>query len=378
MTLFDVPTSDLATNRVASLVMQSHIDNWACSMVVERRTRIDHRPVYQRGPVWTLAQQQRLIDSMLRGYDIPKFYLTRRGSTEPYDHDVTDGQQRLISIWKFFDDGFALGVDSEDVPDYGDLSGLRFSELDEGPRDRIKLFKLTICEITQATDPEVRELFLRLQEGASLNPAEKRNAILGSMRDFVADLGENHPVFGLTRLSNARFGWHNLAAHVVRLELAEGPADVKASDLRAMYEQNANFDRTGPVAQRVRAVLDYMVHILHSKPAAMSIKWGFVDMYLAVSRLMHRSPVNLDGQEKSFLLMFEAFERRRRAVDDPEELLEGSSPEDRQLFRYIDNFVKDAATKASIERRHRVYLFFLAAEIPELAEIPEIAKAGSE
>lgn len=349
-------------------------------MVVERRSKIDPRPVYQRGPVWTLAQQQRLIDSILRGYDIPKLYFTRRGSVEPYEHDVTDGQQRLMSIWRYFEDEYALGVDSEDVPTYGDLSGKRFSELPEGARDRIKLFKLTICEIIEATDSEVRELFLRLQEGASLNPAEKRNAMLGSMRDFVAHLGDQHPVFALTRISDSRFGWHNLAAHVVRIELAEGPADVKAQDLRAMYEKHADFDDDGPEAQRVISALDYMARILHSKPQTMNIKWGFVDMYLAVSRLMHRSPVNLEEQEKSFLLMFESFERRRRAVEDPAELLDdGAPPDGRLLFNYIDAFVKDAATKTNIERRHRVYLSFLAAEIPEIAaHVPETAKSGSE
>lgn len=349
-------------------------------MVVERRSKIDPRPVYQRGPVWTLAQQQRLIDSILRGYDIPKLYLTRRGSAEPYEHDVTDGQQRLTSIWRYFANEYPLGVDSEDVPNYEDLSGMRFDELPDGAKDRIKLFKLTICEIIQATDSEVRELFLRLQEGASLNPAEKRNAMLGSMRDFVAHLGDRHPVFALTRISDARFGWHNLAAQVVRLELAGGPADVKAPDLREMYEKNADFDENGRVAQRVNEVLDYMARVLHPKPTTMNIKWGFVDMYLAVSRLMHRSPVSLEDQEKSFLLMFESFERRRRAVEDPAELLEeGAPPDGRLLFNYIEAFVRDAGTKTNIERRHRVYLSFLAAEIPEIvAHIPEIAKSGAE
>ncbi len=349
-------------------------------MVVERKARIDPRPVYQRGPVWTLAQRQRLIDSILRGYDIPKLYLTRRGSTEPFEHDVTDGQQRLLSIWRFSADEYPLGSDSEDIPHFGDLSGLRFSELPEGARDRIKLFKLTICEIIEATEPEIRELFLRLQEGASLNPAEKRNALLGSMRDFVADLGEHHPVFALTRIPDSRFGWHNLAAHVVRLELAEGPADVKASDLRQMYLDNEDFDTQGTVANRVREVLDYMARALHSKPPLMNIKWGFVDLYLAVSRLMHRSPVDIQEQEKSFLLMFESFEQRRRSVEDPADLLEeGGPPDGRLLFQYIDSFVKDAATKTNIERRHRVYLAFLAAEIPEIAaQLPEIAKVSVE
>lgn len=348
-------------------------------MVVERRDLIDERPVYQRGPVWTQKKQQLLIDSMLRGYDIPKFYFTRQGDTEPYRHDVTDGQQRLLSIWRFFGNEYPLGSASEDIPGFGDLSGMRFKDLPPGAVDRLKLYTLTICEITEKTDPEVQELFLRLQEGASLNPAEKRNAMAGGMRDFVAQLGDHHPVFALTHLPQARFGWHNLAAHVVRLELAKGPADVKAKDLREMYEGNAAFDAEGEDAQRVRAVLDYMAKVLYSKPASMSIKWGFVDLYLAISRLLHGTDVDMAGQHESFLLMFESFEKRRRAVDDPADLLEDGSPEGRLLFQYIDSFVKDGATKSSIERRHHVYLSFLAAEMPEIvAHVPEITRLGGD
>lgn len=357
--------------------MQNRIFSWSCSTVVERKDKIDPNPVYQRGPVWRLDQQQRLIDSILRGYDIPKLYFFRRGSVEPYEHDVTDGQQRLLAIWRFFANEYPLGADSEDVPNFGDLSGILYSDLPEGAQDRLKLFHLTICEITDATETEVRELFLRLQEGASLNPAEKRNAMLGGMRDFVARLGEEHPVFPLTRISNSRFGWHNLAAHVVRLELAEGPADTKASDLRQMYEEYVEFGQGEPAARRTEQVLDYMTRVLHSQPREMSIKWGFVDLYLAISRLLHRTDVELENQEQSFLLMFEAFEKQRLAVEDPADLL-GAHPTENEeyLYKYIDSFTKEGATKKNIERRHQVYLWFLSAEIPTSRdEILNIARS---
>ena len=74
-----------------------------------------------------------------------------------------------------------------------------------------------------------------------LNPAEKRNAMIGKMRDFVADLGEKHRVFHNTEISGDRFGWDNLAAMCVALEIAEGPCDVKAPDLKRMYEQGQGF-----------------------------------------------------------------------------------------------------------------------------------------
>lgn len=342
---------------------------WSCSMVYERRHRIDPKPAYQRGPVWRLHQQQRLIDSILRSYDIPKFYLARPTPPRPpYDHEVTDGQQRLRAIWAFLEDEYPLGPDSEDLPEFGDLSGKRFSELPDEAKDRVKLFRLTVAEIRNASDEELRELFLRLQEGESLNPAEKRNAIAGGMRDFVAMLGDEHKVFPLTHLRSSRLGWHDLAAHVVRLELEEGPADVKAPDLRAMYESNAAFSSDSDDAKRVIEVLDYMADVLRDRPPEMRIKWGFVDLYLAISHLMHRTSIDTTDQKESFLLMFRSFEQERLSVDDPAELLGPDRTEsDRDMFRYIEAFTRDGATKSNIEARHQVYLRRLALEMPSLA-----------
>lgn len=40
---------------------------------------------------------------------------------------------------------------------------------------------MSIVIIEESTDIEIRDLFLRLQEGMSLNSPEKRNAIAGNM-----------------------------------------------------------------------------------------------------------------------------------------------------------------------------------------------------
>ena len=49
-----------------------------------RRKNINTNPDYQRPAVWTRAQKQLLIDSMLREYDIPKMYMHRTGK-DTYD-----------------------------------------------------------------------------------------------------------------------------------------------------------------------------------------------------------------------------------------------------------------------------------------------------
>jgi Protein of unknown function DUF262 len=341
-------------------------DTWNLFTVLHRKSKIDPRPQYQRAPVWSDQKQQLLIDSVLRNYDMPKVYLRRLPVGSAYQHEVTDGQQRLLAIWRFMEGRLPLGPTSADIPDLGDLAGATYADLDEVARDRVGLFKLSIAEIRDASEEEIRDLFLRLQDGESLNPAEKRNAMMGGMRDFVADLAETHAVFPLTELPSVRYAWHDLAAMAACLEIAGGPTDLKAPSLRRMYDDYRDFDPEGDLATRVRAVLDYMESSLRSGPPVMNIKWGFVDLYLAISRLLQTN--DLDGLQPDFYLMFSSFERdRRAAVSDPAQLLGPSGePGDEDMYRYIEAFVRDGATERNVTQRHDVYLRRIARDIPQL------------
>ena len=291
-------------------------DDWSIDSVARRQDRIDPQPQYQRTPVWNNRKRQLLIDSILRGYDLPKFYL--RLSDGEYEHEVVDGQQRLQAIWEFLNNKYSLGKESINIPDFGNLSGKTWSELSSTQQDRIGNFKLSVVLIEEASDSEIRQLFSRLQEGVSLNPAEKRNAILSNMRDFIVELS-THNVFKSTRLSDARFKWRDLAAIVTCLEIAGKPTDVKSASLTAMYQEKRDFNKQGAIAKKVKRNLNYMKRVLEHRRLAMNIKWGFVDLYLLISK-MDESYV-ISGREKDFVNFYIKFERERREVSDPRDLL---------------------------------------------------------
>lgn len=335
--------------------MRTRTLHWTVEAVVRRETRINPQPQYQRTPVWNESRKQLLIDSILRQYDLPKFYL-RSATNPPCEHEIIDGQQRLRAIWEFFKDSYALGDASTDIPLFGDLSGVKFSDLSSDAQDRLALFELTLVEVENASDLEIRELFLRLQEGVSLNPTEKRNAMPGNMRDFVAQLGDTHAVFPLTRISKKRFAWHELAAIAIFLELAEGPTEVKAPSLTRMYRDNIEFDSNGSTAHKTKRTLNYMTQVLQDQPPEMDTKWGFVDLYLLISKMEELYVIR--GHEEDCADFFVAFERdRREAISDPSELLSSNqfSPWQRDLYDYIEAFVRTGGTRQNIEKRHNVY-----------------------
>ena len=78
--------------------------SWELNKLFNYKDQIDPKPQYQRGPVWKLPKKQLLIDSIINRYDIPKIYLRYVGDKSPYKYEVADGQQRLRSIWEFFND----------------------------------------------------------------------------------------------------------------------------------------------------------------------------------------------------------------------------------------------------------------------------------
>lgn len=159
---------------------------WPLVTVFGIRDRIDTNPDFQRPPVWSRPQKQLLIDTALRGFDIPKLYW-RQTSSKPDKYDVVDGQQRLRAIWEFFSGEYKLPRDSDPV-DGSSVAGLGYQDLPDELRMAFETYGIDVIVLDDTDEDEVREMFLRLQNGTSLKAQEKRNAMPGRMRDFVKTL----------------------------------------------------------------------------------------------------------------------------------------------------------------------------------------------
>ncbi len=144
------------------------------------KTRIDTNPDFQRPAVWSLGQKQLLIDTILRGYDIPKLYW-HKVTKSPETYEVVDGQQRLRTIFEFHACKFSLAKDADDI-DGVVVAKMHYKDLPEDPRLNFDNYSLDVIVLSDTSKDEVREMFLRLQNGTSLKAQEKRNAMPGKMR----------------------------------------------------------------------------------------------------------------------------------------------------------------------------------------------------
>uniref|UniRef100_UPI003A8CAD9F DUF262 domain-containing protein n=1 Tax=Ruminococcus bicirculans (ex Wegman et al. 2014) TaxID=1160721 RepID=UPI003A8CAD9F len=63
------------------------------------------QPDFQRGEVWSVAKQKKLIDSILRGWRIPPIHVV---ASDDLIDEVLDGQQRLAAIRDFCSGKFSI------------------------------------------------------------------------------------------------------------------------------------------------------------------------------------------------------------------------------------------------------------------------------
>ncbi len=343
--------------------MKTNTRAWGLDIVNRRREKTNVNPHYQRGSVWTEKNNQLLIDSMLRGYDIPKIYLTN-SSNNNYEYEVIDGQQRLRAIWGFYSDDYALGEESRNLLNE-DLFGKKYSELPSNTQDKLAEYQLSIVIIEDSNDEEIRDLFLRLQEGKTLSPPEKRNAMVGEMRDFIDALSKTHKTFQ-TVIPNKdkRNLYADWLSHVVCLEIAGGATDMKAQDLKKMYEDYKVFDKKSKHAKNIKKALTFISDAFEVQTPELGIKWGFVDFYLLISILMKTYIIK--DKEQGFASFYLGFESDRREVEDAAELINAGDDWSNDLYKYIDAFNKSGGLRKNIDTRNQVYTRKLFKEITNL------------
>ena len=313
------------------------------------KNKIDPTPDYQRPPVWTKKQKQLLIDTILRGYDIPKMYWQRLVDNSQHEFAVIDGQQRLRTLWEFCDDEFQIAYDADPVVINGkryEIAGNRYDDLHFDLRIKFDIYALDVVIVEGAVqtekEDEVREMFLRLQNGTTLKTQEKRNAMTGQMRNFVKEVAK-HSFFENCNFTNFRFTFDLVAAQMICLEIARGPTSVRDGELNRMYEKNNQFDHNCKDAKKVRRVLDYLHQAFPEKTPELE-RYNAITLYCLSSTLLGNYVH--EGTEEKLSKWFIKFENDRRDND--------ALPEEKRNLSLIEykNLTRSATdSKESIQGR---------------------------
>lgn len=157
-------------------------------------------PEFQRGFVWKISQASRLIESFMLGLPVPQIFVyadTEQNSL------VIDGQQRLKSIFFFFDGLFGEEDKSgkrkvfklEGINEKSKWLNITFTDFSEADKRKLKnsvLRAIIIKQLNPSDDTSIYHIFERLNTGGTLlKNQEVRNCVyLGKLNELLLDLNK--------------------------------------------------------------------------------------------------------------------------------------------------------------------------------------------
>lgn len=221
----------------------------ALDKVFKRRNQYEI-PEWQRGEVWNTDRKQELIDSILRGWKLPKLYLLKIKNDQ---FEVVDGQQRLTAIYEFFTNELELRPESAAA-----FGGPLYRDLKPHFSDAFDDFEIEYDLIEDADEEEIKQFFQRLQQGLPLTSSEKLNSIQSKLRDFCKQQAKRDFFKSSIAVADTRLAHFDIMSKVAGIEVDGIDAGLRFEDLKATFESQKNFSVTSAVGKRIAETLDFL------------------------------------------------------------------------------------------------------------------------
>lgn len=341
--------------------MKMTAEKRAIDKVFRRRDRYDI-PEWQRDEVWSREKKQRLIDTILRGWKLPKFYFIKASGD---DYLVEDGQQRLNAIWEFFSNDLPLNRDSAE-----EFGGRFYEDLPRQTADAFDDFEIEYDVIEDATDAELKDFFQRLQAGVPLNSSERLNAVHSKLRDFCSSASE-HPFFEKTvAIPNTRYAHFDILAKVATVEIEGTDAALRFDTMEEVFLAQANFAATSAVAKRIKAALDLLQRAFKNKGSSLRTRTIVQSLITLTCKLVETG--RSGGLETQLRKFFETF---MSELAEQVEMGQTATDSDYLTFqRSVNANVKGGArTRQEIMLRK---LFRIAPDVADVFDPSIIAQTG--
>jgi hypothetical protein len=340
--------------------MKTEHQYWTIDKLIKNKNTIEY-PEFQREPtVWDLEKKQKLIDSILRDFDISSIYFTKK---ENGGYDCIDGRQRINAIFSFLGsngedeehNGFFLKIENEIYDDKGyfnEVNDKRFEIFDPKWKKIFLAYKLNIVEITEAVqDEELNLLFLRLQIASVLNAGEKLNAMTGDMKKWIFYNVVKHDFFNKITIPKKRFAREQVAAQIVLNEFSKKNNGLfqrsRYTDLQDFFKKYSRFSPVDKkLTKEIENVFNVIVECFNDKLKYVSNRAIAVSIYLFVSELIEL------GQREEIKEFVEFFIKFLRTLkwQIPKGVEMDKAYYD--LLKFQTNIAQAAGERTAIQKRH--------------------------
>ena len=212
-------------------------------------------PDYQRRFIWKPVQASRLIESFLMGLPVPGIFMLIRGE-RGQEQEVIDGQQRLLSVFGFFEGYLPSGREFRLTGVDERWEGRRYIDL--GPTEQAALLTsvlrvVNIEEQISGRESSVYQIFERLNTGGTtLTPQEIRNSTYhGPFNDMLKEANKEpkwRKIFG-TLLPDSRMRDTEL---IVRFMALNESSDTYAKPMKQFINDYMAIHKTDPESEEYR------------------------------------------------------------------------------------------------------------------------------
>jgi hypothetical protein len=278
--------------------MKMTADKREISKINKRRDRYEI-PDWQRQKVWTRSRKQLLIDSILRGWKLPKFYFLKI-SDDPEEFEVVDGQQRLSTIFEFFAD--ELPLTEESMKEFG---GPYYHDLKPKYSDGFDDFEIEFDVIEEANEAELKQFFQRLQLGLPLTASEQLNSEHSNLRDYCRQLAKHKFFTDKVSIRDYRYAHFDVAAKVAAIEIDGLEVGLRYDDLKKVFASQASFSDKTKVAQRLQQTFDYLNKMFPEKTPLLRNRTVTQSLATLVARVVYSGKGS--GYEKKLAEFFSNF-----------------------------------------------------------------------
>ena len=249
----------------------------ALDKIYKRRDRYEI-PEWQRGEVWNTERKQQLIDSILRGWKLPKFYFVKWDDDE---YEVVDGQQRLTAVYEFFANELPLSEESSVI-----FGGPYYKDLKQKSSDAFDDFEIEYDEIEDASEKDLKQFFQRLQQGLPLTSSEKLNSVHSKLRDYARTLVKHSFFKKSVAAADTRLAHFDVAAKCAAIEIEGIGTGLRFEDLKAIFEAQSNFSSSSAVAKRINSALDFLAKSFPTKEQTLKNRTVIQSLVTFVCRLI--------------------------------------------------------------------------------------------
>lgn len=328
---------------------------------MERKEIVINRKYQRNDSIWPDPAKSFLIETILLGYEMPKFYLypITDVKTRTTIKEIVDGQQRSSAIYDFFNGDLRLSSRLDTM----EAAGKTYEEMDEDYQQVFLDYVLSIDMFLSASPEDIREVFRRMNSyNVPANPEEQRHAkFQGRFKWFIAglskDLGKiffDADVF--TEKALVRMADCKLLTEIAHA-LKHGVTTTNKSSLNSIYKE---FDKTFPdekilrsqIEQAFSQIVDWAE--LHDGP--LMKPYNVYALVLAILHVRYKYPkltplCAVDRKKATFSL---------RAKERLTELADAIS--DEKLSGDDGDFVKACSEKTNVKaQRETRFIYFCEA-----------------